>query len=211
MDLDIIRQEIDQIDDQIVKLLEERMHLVEGWLLIRKLQVNRFQILREKKLFLKRLGVVQRTSAIRRLLQRLFRIYSNVRVIIRIKISNEKEQFYPLGIFLAAMLGGLVRYLVSTWLPASPDFPWGTLFVNYLGIFCLIYLVKGYLVYKGTSKGLILALGTGFCGGLTTFSSLMLDTVKLLDTGRYLSLILYLLLSIGGGLLLAYYLGRKKW
>ena len=30
MDLYIIRQEIDQIDDQIVKLLEERMHLVEG-------------------------------------------------------------------------------------------------------------------------------------------------------------------------------------
>ena len=30
MNLDIIRQEIDQIDDQIVNLLEERMHLVEG-------------------------------------------------------------------------------------------------------------------------------------------------------------------------------------
>ena len=30
MNLGIIRQEIDQIDDQIVKLLEERMHLVEG-------------------------------------------------------------------------------------------------------------------------------------------------------------------------------------
>ena len=30
MDLDRIRQEIDQIDDQILKLLEERMHLVEG-------------------------------------------------------------------------------------------------------------------------------------------------------------------------------------
>lgn len=30
MDLDIIRQEIDQIDDQIVKLLEERMQLVES-------------------------------------------------------------------------------------------------------------------------------------------------------------------------------------
>ena len=30
MNLDIILQEIDQIDDQIVKLLEERMHLVEG-------------------------------------------------------------------------------------------------------------------------------------------------------------------------------------
>ena len=30
MDLDSIRKEIDQIDDQIVKLLEERMQLVEG-------------------------------------------------------------------------------------------------------------------------------------------------------------------------------------
>ena len=123
----------------------------------------------------------------------------------------KKEQFYPLGIFLAAMLGGLVRYFVSSQLPASPEFPWGILLVNYLGIFCLVYLVKGYLVYKGTSKGLVLALGTGFCGGLTTFSSLLLDAVKLLDTGRYVSLGIYLLLSIGGGLLLAYCLGRKKW
>ena len=123
----------------------------------------------------------------------------------------KKEQFYPLGIFLAAMLGGLVRYQISRWLPASPGFPWGTLFANYLGIFCLVYLVKGYLVYKGSSKSVILALGTGFCGGLTTFSSLMLDGVKLLDRGSYLSIVVYLVLSIGGGLLLAYCLGRKKW
>ena len=123
----------------------------------------------------------------------------------------KKEKFYPLGIFLAGMLGGIVRFQISSWLPSSPDFPWGTLVVNYLGIFCLVYLVKGYLVYKGSSKGVILALGTGFCGGLTTFSSLLLDAVKLLDTGRYLSLVLYLILSIGGGLLFAYCLGRKKW
>ena len=123
----------------------------------------------------------------------------------------KKEHFYLLGIFLAGMLGGLVRFQISKWLPSSPDFPWGTLLVNYLGIFCLVYLVKGYLVYKGSSKGLILALGTGFCGGLTTFSSLLLDAVKLLDTGRYLSLSIYLLLSVGGGLLFAYCLGRKKW
>ena len=123
----------------------------------------------------------------------------------------KKEKFYPLGIFLAGMLGGLVRFQFTKYLPASPDFPWGTLLVNYLGIFCLVYLVKGYLVFKGSSKGVILALGTGFCGGLTTFSSLILDAVKILDTGRYLSLVTYLLLSIGGGLLFAYCLGRKKW
>jgi len=123
----------------------------------------------------------------------------------------KKEKFYPLGIFLAGMLGGIVRFQISRWLPSSPDFPWGTLVVNYLGIFCLVYLVKGYLVSKGTGKGVILALGTGFCGGLTTFSSLLLDAVKLLNTGQYLSLVTYLLLSVGGGLLLAYCLGRKKW
>ena len=123
----------------------------------------------------------------------------------------KKEQFYPLGIFLAGMLGGLFRFQITKYLPASPDFPWGTILVNYLGIFCLVYLVKGYLVSKGSSKGVVLALGTGFCGGLTTFSSLILDAVKMLDTGRYLSLLVYLILSVGGGLLLAYCLGRKKW
>ena len=123
----------------------------------------------------------------------------------------KNEKFYPLGIFLAGMLGGIVRFQISRWLPSSPDFPWGTLVVNYLGLFCLVYLVKGYLVYKGSSTGPILALGTGFCGGLTTFSSLLLDAVKLLDTGRYLGLVTYLILSIGGGLLFAYCLGRKKW
>ena len=123
----------------------------------------------------------------------------------------KKEKFYPLGIFLAGMLGGIMRFQISRWLPSSPDFPWGTLVVNYFGIFCLVYLVKGYLVSKGSSKGVVPALGTGFCGGLTTFSSLILDAVKMLDTGRYISLLVYLVLSVGGGLLLAYCLGRKKW
>lgn len=54
MDLDIIRQEIDQIDDQIVKLLEERMHLVEGVVAYKKasgkpiLDTNREAIIFEK-------------------------------------------------------------------------------------------------------------------------------------------------------------------
>ena len=40
MNLDMIRQEIDQIDDQIVKLLEERMHLVEGVVAYKKASRN---------------------------------------------------------------------------------------------------------------------------------------------------------------------------
>ena len=54
MDLDIIRQEIDQIDDQIVKLLEERMHLVEGVVAYKKTSGKPILDTSEKKLFLKR-------------------------------------------------------------------------------------------------------------------------------------------------------------
>ena len=54
MNLDCIRQEIDQIDDQIVKLLEERMHLVEGVVAYKKasgkpiLDTKREEIIFEK-------------------------------------------------------------------------------------------------------------------------------------------------------------------
>ena len=54
MDLASIRQEIDQIDDQIVKLLEERMHLVEGVVAYKKasgkpiLDTKREEIIFEK-------------------------------------------------------------------------------------------------------------------------------------------------------------------
>ena len=54
MDLASIRQEIDQIDDQIVKLLEERMHLVEDVVAYKKasgksiLDTKREEIIFEK-------------------------------------------------------------------------------------------------------------------------------------------------------------------
>ena len=111
-----------------------------------------------------------------------------------------------LAIFLGAMLGGLLRYQCSSF---TGYFPLATLLVNYLGTFLLIYLVKGYLSRKQVSKRLLLALSTGFCGGLTTFSSLLLDSLKLLDLGRYPELLLYLALSIGGSLCIALWAGRK--
>ena len=106
---------------------------------------------------------------------------------------------------IACGFGALVRYLFSRYNQAS-KLPFGTLIVNLLGCFLI-----GLLYNHVESKEVYAILATGFCGGLTTFSSLMLDAVKLLDTECYLSLVMYLLLSIGGGLLLAYYLGRKKW
>ena len=95
MDLDIIRQEIDQIDDQIVRLLEERMHLVEGVVAYKKstgkpiLDTKREEVIFEKV----KSRVGNKNTKIQ--LLRLFQIFSNVHVIIRIKRSNEKRKILP--------------------------------------------------------------------------------------------------------------------
>ena len=86
-----------------------------------------------------------------------------------------------LAIFLGAMLGGLLRYQCSSFFTFTGHFPLATLLVNYLGTFLLVYLVKGYLRRKQVSKRLLLALSTGFCGGLTTFSTLNDELQKLLS------------------------------
>ena len=54
MDLDIIRQEIDQIDDQIVKLLEERMHLVEGVVAYKKASGKQILVTKREELIFER-------------------------------------------------------------------------------------------------------------------------------------------------------------
>lgn len=120
-----------------------------------------------------------------------------------------KEIKNSLAIFLAAMLGGWLRYQASLVITFTGYFPLATLLVNYLGTFLLIYLIKGYLTSKQVTKRLLLALSTGFCGGLTTFSGLLLDSLKLLDLGRYPELFVYLSLSIGGSLCIALWAGRK--
>ena len=58
MDLDSIRQEIDQIDDQIVKLLEERMHLVEDVVAYKKASGKPILDTKREEVILKRLEVV---------------------------------------------------------------------------------------------------------------------------------------------------------
>ena len=120
-----------------------------------------------------------------------------------------KEVKNSLAICLAAMLGGWLRYLISSLVTFTGHFPLATLLVNYLGTFILVYLVKVYLANKQVSKRFILAISTGFCGCLTTFSSLLLDSIKLLDLGLYTDFILYLVLSIGGSLWIALWAGKK--
>lgn len=89
-------------------------------------------------------------------------------------------------VVLGCALGGLTRYLSAGLITRvwGERFPWGTLFVNALGSF-LLGLVLGA---GGVSNASELAgnaqfafLGMGFCGGLTTFSTLSLQSFALLS------------------------------
>lgn len=74
----------------------------------------------------------------------------------------------------AGAAGSLLRYLAGVALPARSALPWGVLLVNVVGSF-----VAGLGVAAIDDPLLRLALITGFCGGLTTFSTHAVDTVRL--------------------------------
>ncbi len=103
-----------------------------------------------------------------------------------------------------AFIGGNVRYLVGFIFPKIGDFPIGTLMVNLVGCFLFSWLVKHIMVDRDWNGRLILGVGTGFCGALTTFSSFALDAAQLLSGNHYLLAVIYLVASIFGGLLMAF-------
>ena len=99
-----------------------------------------------------------------------------------------------------AFIGGTTRYWLGVWIPAVSGFPLGTLLVNLLGCFIFSWLVKHILSDIDVSARLVLGVGVGFCGALTTFSSFALDTMKLVQSDQIGLAFIYLLLSFFGGL-----------
>jgi CrcB protein len=75
----------------------------------------------------------------------------------------------PLLVALGAALGAAARFWVAHHLDART--PWGTLLVNVSGS-----LVLGTLVGAGVTADAMALLGTGFCGGLTTYSAFSVQT-----------------------------------
>lgn len=99
-----------------------------------------------------------------------------------------------------AFIGGTARYWLGVWIPAVSGFPLETLLVNLLGCFIFSWLVKHILSDIDVSARLVLGVGVGFCGALTTFSSFALDTMKLVQSDQIGLAFIYLLLSFFGGL-----------
>ena len=106
---------------------------------------------------------------------------------------------------LLVMLGGAagsgLRYLVAQWLPtAAGTLPLSTLAVNVAGSAALGALTMVASQHAALSREWMLLLGTGLCGGFTTFSTFTVELLSMADHGRLGLAIVYTLLSVVLGL-----------
>jgi fluoride exporter len=92
-------------------------------------------------------------------------------------------------IMLGGALGCYLRYAVSRWCDEQPwgqSFPYGTLLVNVSGCFLLAAAAAIILERMPPGyQGWYLLIGTGFCGGFTTFSTFGWETYKLIRDGSW--------------------------
>jgi CrcB protein len=93
--------------------------------------------------------------------------------------------------FLAVSIGGVLGCLLR-WVLAMamnryfPLLPPGTLAANLIGCYIIGVAVAFFALNPGLPPEWRLFFTTGFCGGLTTFSTFSLEMVTLLQTGRLL-------------------------
>jgi CrcB protein len=89
-----------------------------------------------------------------------------------------------LGVALAGAAGAVVRYLVDGAVQRrlGTQVPIGTLVVNVTGSF-ILGLLTGAALYHQPDPAIRTVLGTGFCGALTTWSTLSWETVRLVEEG----------------------------
>lgn len=86
---------------------------------------------------------------------------------------------------LGGALGAVCRYGISL-LPCKVNYPILTLVTNICGAI-LIGFIVGISMNRGWSSQWVLFWKTGVCGGFTTFSTFSLESMQLLDEGRYLA------------------------
>jgi CrcB protein len=105
------------------------------------------------------------------------------------------------AVFAGGVVGALARAGVAeAWPPQPGHWPWATFLVNVAGAFVL-----GAVVARRYPRAL---LGQGFCGALTTFSTLQLELLQMLDAGRSGLALAYAAASLAAGLAAAE-LGRR--
>jgi CrcB protein len=105
---------------------------------------------------------------------------------------------------VGSFIGGNARFLLGRWVGSLVDgrYPLGTFLINVSGSFvlgALGALLAGRALPN--ADALRLAIGVGFCGGFTTFSTFAFETHALLEDGAWLTASANMVLSLATGLL----------
>jgi len=104
------------------------------------------------------------------------------------------------AIFLGGSLGAVARATLSEALPAhAGSWPWATFTVNIAGAFLLGYFTTRLQERLPLSSYRRPLLGTGLCGGLTTFSTMQLELLRMLDEREVALAAAYALVSVVAG------------
>lgn len=111
-------------------------------------------------------------------------------------------------VFVGALAGTSVRWVAEkAWPAVDGGWPWGTFVVNLAGAFVLGALLEGLARLgsdAGVRRGVRLAVGTGFCGALTTYSAFVLE-ISMLGRGHFYGMAVgYAVVSVVAGVLLAW-------
>ena len=87
--------------------------------------------------------------------------------------------------FAGGCAGALARAAVAEWIPYRPGtWPWATLLVNVAGAALLGWAVTRLQERMPPTRYWRPLIGTGLCGALTTFSTVQVELVHLVDAGR---------------------------
>jgi fluoride exporter len=109
------------------------------------------------------------------------------------------------AVFVGGALGTLARVaLAAVAAPEPGHWPWPTFIVNIVGAFLLGYFTTRLLERLPVSSYRRPLLGTGVCGGLTTFSTMQVETVRMLEQHHYGLAAGYTAVSLVAGLLALY-------
>ena len=109
------------------------------------------------------------------------------------------------AVFAGGALGTLARAGLETVVATEPGhWPWATFAVNIAGAFLLGYFTTRLLERLPLSSYRRPLLGTGLCGGLTTFSTMQVETLRMIEYRHYGLAAGYLLASVSAGLLAVY-------
>jgi fluoride exporter len=89
------------------------------------------------------------------------------------------------AIFLGGCLGAILRaFLIEVVPPSEGEWPWATLIVNLVGALALGYFATRLQERLPLSAYRRPLLGTGLCGALTTFSTMQLELVRMLEADQ---------------------------